>query len=69
MGYYRLDETVPVCTFVPKLNPLGCGATVTFVVDTTKVPVMDLSTDNLGAFFFLHFCLFYFLDGFIYFLK
>uniref|UniRef100_A0A914ZXG9 Uncharacterized protein n=1 Tax=Parascaris univalens TaxID=6257 RepID=A0A914ZXG9_PARUN len=45
----QLDETVPVCTFVPKLNPLGCGATVTFVVDTTKVPVMDLSTDNLGA--------------------
>ncbi|KHN82937.1 3-oxoacyl-[acyl-carrier-protein] reductase FabG [Toxocara canis] len=45
----QLDETVPVCTFVPKLNPLGCGAAVTFVVDTTKVPICDLSTDNLGA--------------------
>uniref|UniRef100_A0A0N4UPL1 VEFS-Box domain-containing protein n=1 Tax=Dracunculus medinensis TaxID=318479 RepID=A0A0N4UPL1_DRAME len=42
------DESIPVCDFIPSLNPCGLAATLSFIVDTNRVPVCDLSSDNLG---------------------
>ncbi|VDN31748.1 unnamed protein product [Gongylonema pulchrum] len=44
----RLDASVPVCTFVPRINLYGAAACLSFLVDLWIVPVSDISADNLG---------------------
>ncbi|EJD74412.1 hypothetical protein LOAG_18272 [Loa loa] len=44
----ELDASIPVCTYVPKINLYGAAACLSFLIDTKCFPVSDISADNLG---------------------
>lgn len=44
----ELDASIPVCTYVPKINLYGAAACLSFLIDTKCFPVSDISSDNLG---------------------
>ncbi|VDN03545.1 unnamed protein product [Thelazia callipaeda] len=44
----ELDASIPVCTYLPKLNLYGAAACLSFLIDTKCFPVSDISADNLG---------------------